>query len=273
MNKISKKLWIALLIAAGVVLGIMAASAVTGSDVVNSAVGTLITPLQKAAASFGAVGDFFDSLVNSGKYKAENKALRERVAVLEQETINIDSYKNENERLRALLDMKDLRRAPEYTGANVISRESGGWYETLVIDKGALSGVALNSVVIVPEGLVGSVFEVGADYAKVKTVADVESSVGAVCGRTNDMGLAEGRSGLTPLGKCSLNYLDKNARVVVGDNIETSGTGGIFPKGLRIGKVTDVSDSGDGLTLSCEIETAVDFNSVTEVLVSVKSEK
>lgn len=252
------------------VLGIMAASAVTGSDAVNSAVGTLITPIQKAASSFGAVGDLFDSIINSGKYKGENEALLERIATLEQETINIDSYKNENERLRALLDMKDLRQELNYTGANVIARESGDWYDTLVIDKGTAGGVAVNSVVIVPDGLVGSVFEVGADYAKVKTVADVESSVGAVCGRTNDMGLAEGKSGLTPLGKCSLNYLDKNARIVVGDSIETSGTGGIFPKGLHIGKVTEVIDSGDGLTLSCEIETAVDFNSVTEVLVSVK---
>ncbi len=271
MKKISKKLWIALLIATGVILGIMAASAVTGSEVLNSAFGTLITPIQRAAASFGVVGDFFDSIINSGKYKGENEALRERIASLEQENINIDSYKSENERLRALLDMKDLRTELTYTGANVISRESGDWYDTIVIDKGTASGVSVNSVVIVPEGLVGSVYEAGADYAKVKTLADVESSVGGVCGRTNDMGLAEGKSGLTPLGSCSLNYLDKNARIVVGDSIETSGTGGIFPKGLRIGRVTEINESSDGLTLSCEIEISADLNSVTEVLVSVKN--
>ena len=269
MNKIAKKLWVVLLIVTGIVLGIMAASAVTGNDAVNSVVGAFVTPIHRVASSFGAVGDFFDSIVNSGKYKGENEALRERIASLEQETINIDTYISENERLRALLDMKDLRDEAEYAGANVISRDSGDWYETIVIDRGSAGGVELNSVVIVPDGLVGSVVEVGIDYAKVKTINDVESSVGAVCGRTNDMGLVEGKSGLTPQGKCSLNYLDKNARIVVGDNIETSGTGGIFPKGLRIGKVTEVVTSADGLTLSCEIENAVDISSVTEVLVSI----
>lgn len=270
MKKIPKKLWIIILILTGAVLGIMAAGAVTGSNAANALAGSLIAPLHKAVSSFGVVGDFADSIVNSGKYKGENEALKERIASLEQATINIDTYKNENERLRALLEMKDMRTELKYEGANVISRESGDWYDTLVIDKGSLDGVRVNSVAVVPEGLVGSVYEVGADYAKIKTVNDVESSVGAVCGRTNDMGIAEGKSGLTPQGKCSLNYLDKNARIVAGDSIETSGTGGIFPKGLLIGAVTEVKDSGDGLTVSCEIETAVDFGRITELLISVK---
>ncbi|MGN1097265.1 MAG: rod shape-determining protein MreC, partial [Clostridia bacterium] len=270
LNKISKKLWIVLLIVTGAVLGIMCASAVTKIDLLNTAVGTVVTPLQKAVSSLGAVGDFFDRIANAGAYKEENKILKERIARLEQETINIDSYKNENERLRALLEMKDIRENPRYTGANVISRDSGDWYETIVIDKGTNDGVNVNSVVVVPDGLVGSVFEAGPDYAKVKTMTDVESSVGAICGRTNDIGIVEGKSGLTSKGKCALNYLDKNARIVEGDSIETSGTGGVFPKGIRIGKVTSISDSGDGLTLICEIETAVNPDLVTEVLVSIK---
>ncbi len=270
MKKITKKMWIVLIVITGAALGIMSAAAVTKVDILNSAVGSVITPLQKAVGSLGAVGDFVDRLANAGAYKAENQQLREQVARLEQESINIEAYRNENQRLRALLDMKDLREGPEYTGANVISYDSGDWYETLVIDKGSAAGVKVNSVVTVPEGLVGSVFEVGVDYAKVKAITDVESSVGAICGRTNDIGLAEGRSGLTPEGKCALNYLDKNARIIEGDVIETSGTGGIFPKGLTIGRVISISEAADGLTLECQIETAVDPGRVTEVLVSVQ---
>lgn len=270
MKKIPKKMWIILMIITGAVLGIMSASAVTEIDFFNNAVGTLITPVQKAFSSFGAVGDFFDRIVNAGNYKAENDQLKEQVARLEQESINIEAYRTENERLRSLLEMKDLRQGPEYTGANVISRDSGDWYETLVIDKGTSSGVKVNSIVVVPDGLVGSVYEAGLDYAKVKAVTDVESSVGAICGRTNDIGLAEGSSGLTPTGKCALNYLDKNAKIIEGDVIETSGTGGIFPRGIVIGRVTKISESGDGLTLDCELETAVNPRKVTEVLVSVQ---
>ncbi len=254
----------------GAVLGIMSASAVTRVDYLNTAVGTVITPIQDAFSSFGAVGEFFDRIAHAGQYRAENDELKAEVARLRQESINIEAYRGENERLRALLDMKDLREGPEYTGANVISRDGGDWYETLVIDKGTLSGVQVNSVVVVPDGLVGSVVEAGPDYAKVKAVTDVESSVGAICGRTNDLGLAEGKSGLTPAGKCALNYLDKNAKIIEGDVIETSGTGGIFPRGIVIGRVTRISEAGDGLTLDCEIETAVNPKKVTEVLVSVK---
>ncbi len=270
MKKISKKMWIILIIVTGAALGVMSAAAVTDVDFLNSAVGSVITPLQRAAGSLGAVGDLFDRLAKAGAYKAENEELREQVARLEQESVNIESYRNENERLRSLLEMKDLRQGPEYTGANVIGRDSGDWYETLTIDKGTSSGVGVNSVVVVPEGLVGSVIEAGADYAKVKAVTDVESSVGAICGRTNDIGLVEGKSGLTPEGRCALNYLDKNARIIEGDVIETSGTGGIFPKGIAIGRVTSIHEGSDGLTLECEIETAADPDKVTEVLVSVK---
>ncbi len=270
MNKISKRLLIIVLIITGAVLGIMAASAVAKVDVLNSAFGTFVTPIQDALSSLDTVGDFFDGIFNSGRYQAENKLLKEKIASLEQETVNLESYKNENQRLRSLLDMKDMREAPEYTGANVISYSSGDWYETLVIDKGSASGVAVNSFVVVPDGLVGSVFEVGLNYAKVKAVTDVDSSVGAICGRTNDLGIVEGESGLTPVGKCVLNYLDKSAGIIEGDVIETSGVGGIFPKGIRLGRVTSVGEAPDGLTLRCEIEAAVDPKKVTEVLVSVR---
>lgn len=270
MKKISKKMWVTLMLVTGAVLGIMSAAAITKVDFLNTAVGTVITPIQDAFGSFGTVGGFFDRIANAGRYRAENEELRAEVARLRQESINIEAYRNENQRLHALLDMKDLREGPEYTGANVISRDSGDWYETLVIDKGTLSGVNVNSIVVVPDGLVGSVVEAGADYAKVKAVTDVESSVGAICGRTNDIGLAEGKSGLTPSGKCALNYLDKNVKIIEGDVIETSGTGGIFPRGITIGRVTHISESGDGLTLNCEIEAAVNPKKVTEVLVSVQ---
>lgn len=270
MKKVSKKIWIILLMVTGVILGIMAASAVSGANYANSIAGSIAAPLEKAVSALGAAGDAVEGVLSSGKYKEENEALKERIASLEQATINIDTYKNENERLRSLLNLKETRTELNYTGANVIARESGDWYDTIVIDKGTAQGVKVNSVVIVPEGLVGSVFEAGVNYAKVKTVNDVESSVGALCPRTNDMGLAEGKSGLTPKGKCSLNYLDDTAKIIVGDNIETSGMGGIFPKGLRIGKVAEISGSGDGLTISCEIETAVNFGKITEVLVSVR---
>ena len=113
-------------------------------------------------------------------------------------------------------------------------------------------------------------FETGYNYAKVKTIFDAETSVSAICLRSGDMGIIES-SGFAPSsGRCSMNYIDRSAKTVVGDVIETSGTGGIFPRGIEIGKITEIKEDSRNLTLSAVIEADVNINSLDTVLVSVR---
>ena len=246
---------------------IMAVSYKTGSSAASGAFATVLTPFQKGAAFIiDGVKQTGLNVINSGKNAEENKKLKNRISKLENELRIIEGYKTENERLRQLLEFTDNAQNIDYTAAHVIGRTENEFTSSLTIDKGAKDGVKKESIVTVPEGLVGVVYEVGHNYAKVKTIYDAQSSVSAVCVRSSDMGIVEGNSSKNKI--CEMNYIEKDAKIVVGDVIETSGTGGIFPRGIYIGKVTELKDDERSLSLTATVETQVRLSNIDTVLVS-----
>lgn len=270
MHKFSKNFYIRLAIVSVVVLLLMAVSTLSGgkADIVTNTVNIIVQPVQKGASFiYSKVSGVVDSFINAGSYAEENKLLKARIAILESDYAANEAYKAENERLLALLDMKTSMSEISLQGASVIAIESDNWYNVITIDKGSSKGVEVNDIVTTPQGLVGTVVEVGTTWAKVREIIDVESSVSAVCARTGDRGVVEGDYTLIDKGRCRLNYLSKDAKIIVGDRIEISDTGSIYPKGVYIGKVVEIYDDEDGLTLTAIVESEVEFNSLSEVLV------
>lgn len=269
--KIKKKY---IIILACVTIAILALSVLglkTGNNAVSNVAGTVFSPVQKgAAAVVRGTKNFTVNIVKSKKNADENKTLREEKLALESQLRMVEGYKKENEELRALLELKNIRNDLKTTAANVIGKDADELYSTITIDKGKKDGVKKNSVVMVPEGLIGVVCEVSHNYSKVKTIFDAESFVSAICLRSGDMGIVESAGSSAHNGKCSMNYIDKSAKTVVGDMIETSGTGGVFPKGILIGKITEIKEDNRSLTLSATIETGVEFQSLNTVLVTVE---
>lgn len=246
---------------------IMAVSYKTGNSTVSGVFATVLSPAQKGAAVIiDGVKKAGVNVVNSGKNAKENKKLKNRISELEDELRMIEGYKTENERLRRLLEFADNSQNIEYTAAHVIGRTENEFTSSLTIDKGTGDGIKKESIVAVPEGLVGVVYEVGLNYAKVKTIYDAQSSVAAVCVRSSDMGIVEGNSSKNKL--CEMNYIEKDAKIVVGDVIETSGTGGIFPRGIYIGKVSEIKEDERSLSLTAAVETEVRLSNIDTVLVS-----
>lgn len=270
MHKFSKNFYIKIAVVSVAVLLLMALSTLSGgkADIVTNAVNMVVQPIQKSVSFvYNKVSGMVDSFVNAGSYAEENELLKARIAILESDYATIDAYKAENERLLALLDMKNTKSEMALQGASVIGIESDNWYNIISIDKGSVNGVRVNDVVMTPQGLVGTVCEVGTTWAKVREITDVDSSISVVCARTGDRGVLEGDYNLMDTGRCNLNYLSKNAKIVIGDRIEISDTGSIYPKGVYIGKVVEIYDDEDGLTLSAIVESEVEFNSLSEVLV------
>ncbi len=270
MQKFTKSFYIRVAAVSVAVLLIMALSTLsTGkADIVTNLANITVQPVQKTFSFvYEKVSSVVDSFVNAGSYAEENELLRARIAILESDYADIDSYKAENERLLALLNMKSSMPELNLQGASVISIESDNWYNVITIDKGTSSNVKVNDVVMTAQGLVGTVFEVGTTWAKVREIIDIESSISVVCARTGDRGVLEGNFNLAQAGRCKLNYLPKNAKVVIGDRIEISDTGSIYPKGVYIGKIVEIYDDDDGLTLTAIVESEVNFNSLSEVLV------
>lgn len=271
MKKIGKKHIIAF---SAVTLAVLAAAAFsfrTGNSAFSNAVGTVFSPIQSAATiAVNGVKRVAGNIASSGKNAKENKELREEILSLNKQLRMLEGYKTENERLREIIRLKETRTEFESVGANVIGRKTDELHSVITLDKGTKDGVKKNSVVYIPEGLIGIVSEAGVNYSKVKTVFDPESFVSAVCPRSGDMGIVESTGSSANNRKCIMNYIDRSAKTVVGDIIETSGTGGIFPRGIVIGKISEIKEDNRGLTLSAVIETDVDLYKLDSVLVEVK---
>ncbi|MBQ6795306.1 MAG: rod shape-determining protein MreC [Clostridia bacterium] len=270
MKRFSKNFYIRVAVASAVILLVMAIStlSVGKADILTNAVNMVTEPMQKCFSFvYDKVSGVVDSFVKAGSYAEENELLKARIAILENDYSDIEAYKAENERLLNLLNMKSSMPQLNLQGASVISIEADNWYNVISIDKGSGMGVKLNDVVLTAQGLVGTVYEVGTTWAKVREIVDMESSISVVCARTGDRGVLEGDFNLAAKGRCKLNYLPKNAKVVIGDRIEISDTGSIYPKGVYVGKIVEIYDDDDGLTLTAIVESEVNFNSLSEVLV------
>ncbi len=238
------------------------------SNFVSDVLGVVISPVQKGiSAVIGGVEGFFGSIANMRRYEDENRQLKEQVDLLESEVRETEELKKENTRLRAMLDMQERETAYDMEAAEVIAKDAGNWFLTFTIDKGTSHGIAQGDAVVTTEGLVGSVYEVGTTWAKVQSIIDSTSSAGAAIKRTGDTGVVEGDLKLQNEGLCAFVYLRRDANVTAGDYVETSGLGGIYPPGLYIGKVREVSVDAGGVSQRAVVEPAVEFDRLSEVFV------
>lgn len=272
MKKFGKKYIIIFACITAVILLLAGISLKSGNNAVSNVIGTVISPIQSgAAAVVRGTKNFAVNIVSSGKNARENEKLKEEIAALNDQLRMVEGYKTENEKLRALLELSESRSEFKSTAANVIGRSIDELRSIITIDKGTRHNIKKNAVVYTAEGLVGRVSEVGYNYAKVQTIFDAESAVSAICMRSGDMGIVEGVSS-SGGGICTMNYIDKSAKTVVGDMIETSAAGGIFPKGILIGKITQIKEDSRALTLSATIEAGVNPNRLDTVLVITQME-
>ncbi len=235
---------------------------------VSNAVGVVISPVQKViSGAINSTQNFFSFVFNMEQYQTENQELKSQIAILEKEIRETEELKKENTRLRAMLDMRE--RTVEYVTetAEVIAKDTGNWFNSFTVDKGTSDGVELYDPVITDKGLVGYVSEAGSTYSRVTSIIDSTSSVAAAVKRTGDSAVVEGDLKLQEQGRCRMVYVDKESVITAGDDLETSGMGGIYPKGIYIGKVLEITDDGTGLSQQATIEPAVDFDSVTEVFI------
>lgn len=267
MKKLGKKHIIIFACITVLILAISAVSFKTGNNAVSNVIGTVISPVQSGtAAVVRGTKNFVVNIFSSGKNARENEKLKAEIASLNDQLRMVEGYKTENEKLRSMLQLAESRSDFESTAANVIGRNIDELHSTITIDKGTRHNIKKNAVVYTAEGLVGRVSEVGYNYSKVQTIFDAESAVSAICLRSGDMGIVEGSS-LLAGGICTMNYIDKSAKTVVGDMVETSAAGGIFPQGILIGKITQIKEDNRALTLSAVVETSVNPNNLDKVLV------
>lgn len=234
----------------------------------EQAVGMAAVPFQKSAAAIaGFVSSYFQRYVRADEIAAENEALHEQLNELRGQLVDFETFKRENETLKQFLGIKEEHPDFQLEPAAVVSRDQDNRLShSFTIDKGYLNGVSPLDPVVSPDGLVGRIHEVGANYSKVVTILDVSSDVGAYDVRTRDIGTVTGDFELAARGNCKLSYLPRESGAAVGDLIVTTG-GGLFPKDLTIGTVTRVSPEAGGISLYAVVEPAAQIADLTDVMV------
>jgi rod shape-determining protein MreC len=237
----------------------------TGTE---SIVGTILAPVQQGLYSAtDAIADFFARVFSGSDLQTENFELKSKVAELTGQLQDLDETKKENERLRELLNY-EAEPGIEFVTARVIGRDPNHWYDTFIINLGISDGIEIDMPVVNGDGLIGRIVEVGAKWSKVMPIVDSSSGVSGFVVRTRDNGILNGtptagvESALLKMSK-----LVFEADLTPGDIVITSGQGGVFPKGIPIGEVTEVSQSDDGMRNQAIVTPFVDFVHIEEVMI------
>ncbi|VAX17653.1 Rod shape-determining protein MreC [hydrothermal vent metagenome] len=230
---------------------------------VERVVMTAFSPFQDSVAwvtkkiSFG-----WDDYIYLVGVKKENKRLKEAAdKLMFENTILVEQLKHYG-RLGKLLTFPKLDEV-FFEAASVIGRDTTGRVKQLTINKGSDHGIKKNMPVVTHRGLVGRVVLSGSNFSKVLLITDVRSAIDAL--------VQETRAGLVVVGANSrlldTRYLAVNSNVKDGDQVVSSGFGGVFPKGLLIGVLKNVSVMKDSLFLSAQLQPLADLDRIEEALV------
>lgn len=215
-----------------------------------NAVSPFVWSATEARSFATAVGD---ALGTRGHLLRENAELRQRVAVLEGEALRLRDAERDKGRLLALFGTLPVPPAGT-RAARLLALETTGPFRTALLDAGERDGIALGGVVVASRGLLGRVVAVGARTARVQLLSDRTAAAGAVLVRTGRSAVAHGDEA----GGVSLRYVPLISDVVAGDEIVTSGTDGVFPGDLPIGRVAAVRRSGPLLFLELPVTLGAD---------------
>ncbi len=260
-----------LLILAIVCILLMGLSLVT--DVVNGPLRAVtnytIVPMQKGINTIGMwMNDFTQNFETLQEMREENKILQEKVDDLTAKNNVLQQEKFELERLRELFALDQKYGDYEKVGARVTASDSGNWFHSFIIDKGANDGIQVDMNVIAGAGLVGIVVEVGPNWARVRSIIDDSSNVSALILSTSDKCIINGDLKTMQEGKIPFEQLANNDSVIeVGEQVVTSHISSKYLPGIFIGYITEIKVDSNNLTRSGYITPAVDFQHLQEVLV------
>jgi len=222
-------------------------------------------PIQKFVAipfeiARGSWGDYI-ALQN---VRRENGDLRAKLAESEDENLQLREALLASGRLDRIAEMREEFDVPMLR-ANLVGLDASTWFRSVLLDRGRNHGVHSGMPLISELGVVGLVTATSRNAAKGMLLLDRQSAVSAVVQRSRDRGVVRGTGdGLV------FEFVGRDADVAPGDVLITSGLGGVFPKGLRIGVVSGVEDSSAQLTREANVDPVVDYGRLEQVFVMLR---
>ena len=253
--------FIASLLGLLIVMSYQVTDTATGRTVLGNVLFEAFSPIQSAVmwmfrGAAGVVGKY----VNLVHTNQENEALRREVAELKIQISATAQEREENDRLRRILQFKE-RLPYVLLAGEVIGRDARSGSGTLTANRGRLAGVRMDMAAVTPSGVVGKTIQVATVTSRVQLITDTASGIGVMLERTQIAGILAGTGGQT----CVLRYLPLISDVKEGDVVVTSGQDGVFPQGLPVGKVSHLISESD-LYKSAGVTPYQEFSSVREIV-------
>jgi rod shape-determining protein MreC len=222
----------------------------------------ILSPIPRTVARASTwFGDIYYGYIDLRRAAAENSLLKRRLAQLAAENVQLRGASGEVSRMRELLGYAESLKTPATFG-RILMVDTAGTFKSIVIDRGAAHGVAVNDPVVNADGLIGRVVLTTSDVSKVQLIVDSGSSVGITFERTRRQAIARGTDGMD----LDVAFVPAKSDVAVGDRALTGGIDGIYPKGIVVGTVADVMDGAD-LFVRVTVTPAVDFARMDDVII------
>lgn len=232
----------------------------------NSVILSAVNGFTRGLSQVSAAASSSDT-ATADDLKTENEKLRQENAHLREQLVDYYDVKAENDRLWKYYDIKKQNPSYNICPGTVIKRDTNDDFYSFTLDIGSAKSVKLNDPVITENGLIGWVCSVDASTCKVKTVLSPDTRAAAVDKQSGDNGIISGNAALCDKNQTQLTKIAENNKIKEGDIIVTSGTGGVYPKNLIVGKVKELRFNSYDTTRYALIEPYEDIRTVTAAAV------
>lgn len=260
-----------LVIVAVFLVGIMAYAGANGrlTAAPQELLSVVLTPLQKVTSALsGGAASVWEKYTGIDDVMDRNEQLEAENAELRQQMVDYDRIKAENDAYKALARIQDTNSEASYVSAFVIGRDPLDEFGGFTLDQGSTDGVAVNDAIISDRGyLLGVVVEVDATSCKVMTILHPSFNAAGVISRTRENGIITGSADYAADGQCVLTNLDRTTEARKGDQVITTGLGGVFPANLLVGTVQEVVPEQSGKSSSAVILPGADPRTVKHVFI------
>jgi rod shape-determining protein MreC len=244
-----------------------ARDAVTKQRVIRVWAQAAVSPFQRGVTGVGGFGvNLFARLGRMRTAEAENEQLRARLAEAENELREARQAADENERLKSLLKFGEDA-SYQTVPARVIARDPSVWFNTVIVNRGTAHGVDLNMPVATPEGAVGRVVAVSPVTSQIMLLTDERAAAGAAVGQLGQSNAVGSVRGFGKNGLLDMRYVSGLETVNVGDYVVTTGQDGIYPPGLNVGTVVEVTPGTVTTPHTIRVRPGARLDSLQEVLI------
>lgn len=223
----------------------------------------VVSPVQNLITlTLDSANDIVEHYLLTVTVSKENEKLKQEIDKLIRKSNELEEELRLRDRVGDLVEYQKERQL-ESVVAKVIGRDATQWARVVFINRGTQDGIKENLAVVTNRGIVGHVIQAGLNTSKVMLIVDGRSSVDTLFSLDRAAGIVVG----TGMEFCEMKYVPITAEVNVGDQVVSSGLGGIYPKGLVVGTVVSITKAIQGLFQEITIAPSADFGRLEEVLV------